>query len=250
MHLLYDYKNGAYFNGNKRKLSMSNAAEMGQVEGLTLRNSMYGYISNEYFERTVFGFTVSVSQKLRAFSLDEFFPAYVLPVKLKTFTAVRQHDGNNVQWLFAEPVQELQLQYSTNGIDFVTIQTMGAAASGRFLHKPTAVKNCYRLTWKDASGSKQLSEVVCVTNPAKGTLSNMTLNRSGELFFTFLENAPHDFLFRLLSTDGKVVAQRQHQVVSPGANKLAFAATLLQNAAMIVETIGNNERNSLLLYVQ
>ena len=72
IYLLSGYSGGNYFNGNKRLLNLPTAAEMGQAEGLTFKNGVEGYISNEKFMRTVFGFSVLVNQKLRAFDIHTF----------------------------------------------------------------------------------------------------------------------------------------------------------------------------------
>lgn len=72
MHLLTDFKNGLYFNGNKRKIDLPNAAIMGQAEGITFRTATYGYISNERFEHTIADFTLTVNQRLRSFATNAF----------------------------------------------------------------------------------------------------------------------------------------------------------------------------------
>jgi hypothetical protein len=71
IHLLTGFGKGLYFNGNKRRIDLPSVAEIGQVEGLTFRNNRYGYISNEKFERTMFGLTLSVPPKLHAFHIDQ-----------------------------------------------------------------------------------------------------------------------------------------------------------------------------------
>lgn len=69
MHLLTDYPGGNYFNGNKRQIDLPTAGVMGQAEGICFRSGTYGYISNEKFVRTIAGFVITVSQKLRSFSI-------------------------------------------------------------------------------------------------------------------------------------------------------------------------------------
>ncbi len=72
MELLTSYTDGYYFNGNKRKINLPDATVMGQSEGLTFKDSTYGYISNEKFVRTIAGFTLTVNQKLRSFDIKPF----------------------------------------------------------------------------------------------------------------------------------------------------------------------------------
>ncbi len=79
MYLLSDYSGGNYFNGNKRRIDMSNVFVMGQAEGITFRNGAYGYISNEQVS------ALSINQKLRSFDVRNFIPPAFVPA-LYTFT--------------------------------------------------------------------------------------------------------------------------------------------------------------------
>jgi hypothetical protein len=72
MHVLSDFRDGRYFNGNKRKIKLRSALEMGQAEGITFRNETYGYISNESINKA------GIMQRLRTFSIIDWVPEYVL----------------------------------------------------------------------------------------------------------------------------------------------------------------------------
>lgn len=72
MHILSDFSAGKYFNGNKRRLDLPDAPQMGQAEGITFRNDRYGYISNE---RISFGSIVISPQKLRSFNISNYISA-------------------------------------------------------------------------------------------------------------------------------------------------------------------------------
>ncbi len=71
IHILSDYNGGRYFNGNKRRINLPNASQMGQAEGITFRNTRYGYISNERLRVGPF----TVHQKLRSFDISPFVSA-------------------------------------------------------------------------------------------------------------------------------------------------------------------------------
>lgn len=75
LYLLSDYNSGFFFNGNKRKIDLPDASVMGQAEGITFRNSTYGYISNEKFYRDLGFFIIDVNQKLRSFNISNFVNA-------------------------------------------------------------------------------------------------------------------------------------------------------------------------------
>jgi hypothetical protein len=70
LHLLSGYGGGKYFNGNKRRIDLPDVLYMGQSEGLCFRNGLYGYISNERFQRTLFGTTIVVNQQLHSFTIE------------------------------------------------------------------------------------------------------------------------------------------------------------------------------------
>lgn len=84
LELLTDYRDGFYFNGNKRQINLPDATVMGQAEGIGFRNSTYGYITNEKFVRTIGPITITVEQKLRSFNIENFITPSVAVVY--TFT--------------------------------------------------------------------------------------------------------------------------------------------------------------------
>lgn len=96
LELLTGYTDGYYFNGNKRKINLPDASVMGQSEGLTFRDSTYGYLSNEKFVRSVGPFVITVNQKLRSFNINTF----ISPVPSTVYKFIG--DGNwdiSANWL-------------------------------------------------------------------------------------------------------------------------------------------------------
>ncbi|WP_162944566.1 hypothetical protein [Flavisolibacter nicotianae] len=249
LHLLSDYSGGLYFNGNKRLINLPSAAEMGQAEGLAFRNTSYGYISNEYFTKTVLSINITVDQKLRSFNVNNLVPGYVLSQGLKHFAAVKGNGANELSWDFTSPVKELKLQYSANRVDFSTIQSFATSASGTFSHSLSTAVSCYRLSWKDANGMDRYSDVVCLKNDVKKSLSHIVLRSNGELSFTWSGEQPARYVFRLLATDGRLLAQTGQQVVSPGANTLRLATRPGHNAVLLLQASGDGARQSSLLRV-
>jgi hypothetical protein len=72
IHLLSNYYNGLYFNGNKRKLDLPDATIMGQGEGITFRDDSTGYISNELVTSGI-----TIPQRLRFFNVGRFVSSWV-----------------------------------------------------------------------------------------------------------------------------------------------------------------------------
>ncbi len=113
IELLSAYSNGAFFNGNKRQLTLPNAAVMGQGEGITFKDDSTGYISNEKFSYSFAGFTLTVYQKLRTFNIGPYVSNFV---KQYIFTG----NGNwsdNSNWKNSDPPPALLPMNSSIYID-------------------------------------------------------------------------------------------------------------------------------------
>lgn len=70
---------GTYFylnSGNKRRLNIGSAAFDGQIEAVAMDTPLSGYVSNEYFQRSVFGFDFSVPQQVKKFSILDYIKEY------------------------------------------------------------------------------------------------------------------------------------------------------------------------------
>ena len=78
IHLLSNYHDGLYFNGNKRKLDLPDVTIMGQGEGITFRDDSTGYISNEQVSAGI-----TIPQRLRFFNVGSYVSSWV---KRYTFT--------------------------------------------------------------------------------------------------------------------------------------------------------------------
>lgn len=250
LHLLSDFHDGLYFNGNKRQIDLPSAAEMGQVEGITFRNENYGYISNEKFSRTVLGLELTVNQKLRSFNTTAFLTSQVLPVKLQRFRVKKAAGVNNVSWQFSAPVKNLKLEWSDNRTHFSVLQTHNHSGGGQYLHQPPATTACYRLSWQEDNGATRFSEVVCQENKGQTAFSNILLRHNGELSFRMNAGPEQNCLFRLITTDGKVFAQTAQRTVFPGPNKISFAKNLMPSSVLLLEIRGAEESRRLMVNVQ
>ncbi len=138
LYMLYDYKNGLFFNGNKRKFNLSTEFVHGQVEGVDFFNTSYAYISNEKY---VNGGTVV--PKLKTFSLEPFLPAAFMFSKpdaefisnsttickngFIAFTDQSLNNPTSWQWVFSGGTPSVsfqqypQVQYLSPGVYSVTL---------------------------------------------------------------------------------------------------------------------------------
>jgi hypothetical protein len=72
IYLLYDFQGTDFFNGNKRKISIS--LPFHQVEGIATTNGLKYYISNEYFTQPPF---ITNPQKLHILDFSSYLSGYL-----------------------------------------------------------------------------------------------------------------------------------------------------------------------------
>ena len=72
MYLFYDYNGSSFFSGNKRKISI--ALPLHQMEGITTKDGLHYYLTNENFSRRPI---VTISQKLHLFDLSAYLSKYL-----------------------------------------------------------------------------------------------------------------------------------------------------------------------------
>ncbi|HEV7333309.1 MAG TPA: hypothetical protein VGN63_19900 [Flavisolibacter sp.] len=250
LHLLSEYSGGLYFNGNKRMISLPDASVMGQAEGITFRTNSYGYISNERVSGNLNGTTYTVTPKLFSFNITELLPAIVLPLVLKKFDVQKTNGANRIQWNFATPVKQLQVQFSSDRTNFTTVQSFTNAVEGTLMHQPVTAATCYRLVWKNAQGAAQFSEIKCISSGINSTVSAVVLRRNGELIVTKQGADNGRYAFRLVTTDGKVVAQSAEQTLAAGVNRIHLLKNFSAHALLVLEIVSGEERSSVLLKVQ
>lgn len=243
MHLLSDFSGGLYFNGNKRRIDLPSALLMGQAEGICFRNNTYGYISNE-------GITspVTVTQKLRSFNTSSFVPLYVLPTNLLDFNVRNGNEKQQIDWRFTEPAKELIIFQSRAQSSFTELKRFKASQMGSITIDAAAGKTCYQLSWEETDRSRRSSHIICLDKEMNNQLGNLALRRSGTVSFVFNGNEPGNCLFRLLSTDGKMIAQTT-RFLTQGSHTLQLNQSL-KSGIFILQLTRNGKQESLLVRVE
>ena len=249
--VLSNYSNGSYFNGITRLIDLPSALEMGQAEGLTFRNGRYGYISNEWVQRTINPFPpFTVRQRLYSFDMAAFAPDLVLPLSLLQFDVQPANGQQRINWLFSEPAVQVTVQHSRNGTDFTNLQTYHHSISGMFRHQPSAGVNYYRLAWKEKNGGDKFSTILRASASAKNELANVVLSASGQLQLVNTGSRTDAFQARLLTVDGRTLARAARFTLVPGINRLQFAKPLQRNALLLLQLKNDKEEYTKLLRVE
>ena len=74
--LLYDFQDGFFFSGNKRRLDFSSSVKA-QTEAIATHNGLDYYITNEHFKTTVWGFNIDIPAQLRRIDLRKYLLPYL-----------------------------------------------------------------------------------------------------------------------------------------------------------------------------
>jgi len=242
MTILSDYTGSNYFSGNKRTLNLPDGLQMGQAEGIVFKSETYGYISNEAV--SVSGF--SVPAQLRSFNIASFIPPSVLALNIINFNAIKQSGIDKLSWNFASQVQQLELQTSLNGRNFIPLKFFGNAQTGRFEQQTTNPINYYRLSWKNDENNVQYSRVVTTRATGNNNVVKPYLTNQGTLVFELNGGQPTTLAFSIISTDGKLLAARPLQTYQPGVNRIEFAKYLPGKMVLLSATTANGYQGQLL----
>lgn len=245
MHLLSGYSDGKYFNGNKRKINLPNAATMGQAEGITFKNDNYGYISNEKLENSL----VTVPQKLYSFDIEGFIPSNILTTQLKNFSAIKEGAADKIEWLFNSPVHNLQIEQSLDGVQFNVLTTYSISTEGIFYNKPETSLNYYRISWQENNEATKYSKIISVKNPEDNLLSNVLLKANGELSFVLGGSQEEFLLFKLFSTDGKLFSQAAGRSYNPGFNNVHFTGSSALNGVVLLTAYRSKQKITMMVHV-
>jgi hypothetical protein len=246
---LAGFSGNSFFNGTTRLFHLPWAAEMGQAEGITFRNNGYGYISNE---KLVVNFglgTFTAKQRIRIFTTAAFQDEVALPLSLLQFNVVPASDGHDLRWRFSEPVVELRLEQSSDGLHFTPITTLRNSKEGSFSNQPTGGNRCYRLAWKTASNRDQYSPIVCASQ-TKGGLGGLRLFSDGGLQVMWQGSKPADYRFTLLATDGRTLGPTVYRRLAPGFNAIRLASLLSRHSVLLLQANGGHTIDSRLLMVE
>lgn len=163
----------------------------------------------------------------------------VLPIRLESFTALPLNNSVTLNWKISQEinVNRYEIEYSTNGINFVSIGYVSAKGNQLYTlqhNMPVNGINYYRLKTIDADGSSVYSEVrkvnfgrviinaIIYPNPAKEniniTLTGRFINKAGTI--------------KVLSIDGKLLMQKNlkamNQTESIDVRKIANGKYVIQ----------------------
>lgn len=216
--------------------------------------------SNPPFQSGVVTGTSSVSS-YGDFTLITDLPPVLnpLPIKLIDFTAVKNNSSTaTISWQLETPCTEdarFEVQHSTDGNNFHTIQTVAGIWSSRLYsvqdHRLKNGVNYYRLRIKESDGKYHISRTVAIINHETGLLltaiwpnpvqsaANLSLTtaRAGLVYFLLYDNT------------GKLVKQWQRNA-GAGNNTIPFSMESLPAGIYQLIAVTENSKASMRLVKQ
>jgi hypothetical protein len=162
----------------------------------------------------------------------------LLPIKLESFTAVPQGSNVVLNWVVSNEINvaNYEAEFSTNGVNYVSIGSVTAASSRNYnlLHTaPVTGINYYRLKTVDKDGKISYSDIRKVNFGKGGTITiypNPTTDAVNITFTSTLINKPA--VLSIIAMDGRVLYQERKNALSQtetiSLGKLANGKYILQ----------------------
>lgn len=195
------------------------------------------------------------------FTLATDLPSNVnpLPVKLIRFDAVENTSHTaTISWQLETPCTEdarFEVQHSTDGNNFHTIQTVTGIVSSRFYsvqdHQLKKGVNYYRLRIKDTDGKYSISRTVAIINHETGLLlTAIWPNPVQSMAKLSLTSARAELVYFLMyDNTGKLVQQWQQHAVA-GNNTISFSMESLPAGIYQLMAVTENTKASMRLVKQ
>lgn len=204
---------------------------------------------------TIAGISTSLiaSGATRYLTIGSISGATPLPVKLKTFTAVRAGNTNLVEWTSASEVNfsHYELERSLNGLDFTSIAkvTPGSPEGlGSLKYSFNDAQQSYpivyyRLKMVDVDGSVEYSKIVALGNVATHDKLNIFPNPSNDGIYITGSNLTSSLLtVNVSSFTGETVYVQKLNLPAPGEDSSGQYISLAKQPAgiYIVSIFANN----------
>ena len=100
------------------------------------------------------------------------------------------------------------------------------------------------------AGAIQYSNIISLKNEVQPAVKNLLIKSNGELSFILDGNSPGNYSFKLVSTDGKVLAQAKEFPYSPGLNTIRISKTPVLYNFVYLMVYNNNKETTTLLRVE
>ncbi|MFI5220628.1 MAG: PKD domain-containing protein, partial [Bacteroidia bacterium] len=247
--MLYDYKDGYFFNGNKRRFNAGSMLTHGQTEGIDFFNAAYGYISNERFNQIV-----NIAPKLKTFNLASYLPnAFVYPkpdagftesaaVICKnasvTFTDQSTNDPVSWQWSFpggnpvSSTLQSPQVTYSVTGTYSVTLIAGNATGYDTIVKTNFITVNALPASTITPSGTANFctgGSVLLTANSGVGLLyqwKKYAVNIAGANAATYTATAAGTYKVTVTNPNGCSKTSAGVIITGPPANTITVTGSL------------------------
>ena len=171
----------------------------------------------------------------------------LLPIKIISFTALPKGTAVELNWTVAQQldVNNYQVEYSANGVDFAkTITTVGASATNNAAYittdgTPQPGTNYYRIKVINKNGSVVYSEIRKVNFGKAGAVTIYPNPASDKVNITLPTSLTNkSALISILNVEGKMISQLQ--IAKTGQTETVNVSSL-PNGTYILRIVTNTE---------
>jgi len=176
----------------------------------------------------------------------------ILPVKLESFTVVKDGSTAIVKWQVSEELNlaGYEIEFSTDGVSYNPIGAIAATNAGSYFfthNSPVKGINYYRLKSNDRDGRSARSDVRIVTFGRDGAITvypNPASDVVNILFSRDLRNKP--VTVRILAADGRLVMTQQ---LLPQGQRVTVNTSNLTTGRYVVHTQTGDEESGTIIEV-
>ena len=104
--MLYDFEDGRFFSGNKRRLKFKSTVKS-QVEAIATQDGLGYYITNEHFETTVMGTHFNLPAQLNRMDLRDYLLPYLIQFGVSdNQNAIEEFNSVNEIHIYPNPASD------------------------------------------------------------------------------------------------------------------------------------------------
>jgi Concanavalin A-like lectin/glucanases superfamily len=175
----------------------------------------------------------------------------VLPVTLSSFTANLNNNTTQLIWQTSTEINasHFEIEYSNNGKDFTSVETVKAIGSGSasqryqaFHQVNTVPHHYYRLKMVDKDGRYAYSAIVAINGNGTSALNIVLQNTvvKNQLQFSVTSNKATTVNMAVTNSVGQTVLQPNKKSISAGSNSFSYIINNLSSGVYFLEMVDDS----------
>jgi hypothetical protein len=179
-----------------------------------------------------------------------------LPVRLESFEAANAGSANKLNWTADNDntLTAFGIQRSTDGLNFETIDAIGAAQSKnyQYIDNNPAPTSFYRLRMTDADGAVTYSGIKKITLDATAEAISITAYPKPVINYVNIKAAnaaPQTFHYAVATIDGRILQSGAWEVTG-SEQQLSLNLTSAPKGILLIILESNNNRQTMKIFKQ